>query len=291
MVLILSLPANNQWIPAIVGGVSAIFAVWLTAWLAIRKYHSEQRTSRLQKLYFEDTLLGLVRGMEEIMAQSSKNVLLAESLFYLTKIFLTQKFAGLEITKKSLEASFNNALNNIEVKFNHTDFKKETIAKLLGNKECCLPIWIEKFEVDSHRFSSYLRCEVLKFKAFVDHLNETNLNDFQKALEDTLDKWAEQSFVLVKRHYVLLFLLSRLVLAFAFESYASVKKIRAAFKKREIRKIIELMNVAYKELITNFQEISIGPIIDEEDASKMGKKIRDVQKQIFQELAKFDETN
>ncbi|OGT06538.1 MAG: hypothetical protein A2X78_01080 [Gammaproteobacteria bacterium GWE2_37_16] len=166
MVSICLLSFDGPW-TAIAKFISPMFAgfvgVCFAAWFAIRKYHSEQRTSRLQKLYFEDALLGQTKVIEESMAQVNKNFLLTEYLVNLVRSLLDQDLKSREITKKYLEDIFRNISKNIEVKFNSTDFKKETISSLLYRcmeEKNSLSTWIKEFEEDSYRFSSFLQGQI-----------------------------------------------------------------------------------------------------------------------------------
>jgi hypothetical protein len=153
----------------------------ITAISAIHKYQGEQRTLRLQRLYFEDTLLGQARSMEEVFSQTNKNMLLVEGLFNLTFRMLENSLSELAVIKNNLINIFDATLIKINFADSVTEFKKETISKLLRDAEAgesAIPTWIRKFENDSYRFFTFLQNEVLLLKLHMGELEETNKESF-----------------------------------------------------------------------------------------------------------------
>ncbi|HAU1321201.1 TPA: hypothetical protein F8R96_09645 [Legionella pneumophila] len=274
------------FLPQIIQGVFILLAAVVTATFAIHKYQSEQRTLRLQKVYFEDTLLGQAKSIEGMMSQTYKNRLLTENLYNLTINILNQHEVQLETIKTELIAIFDNTLTHIGLDFFTTDFKKETISKLLhdsGIKKNVLPIWISQFEVDSYRFSAFLQDQILVLKMQANRLTESNKESYLRVIRKILGDYVQQNYFLVERHVLLFNLLSEIVLEFSSEHYTSFKKIVAAFKKERMKKIVGLLNTSYEDTINNFKSIDIGNI-KKEDSIRLDEKIKCTREKISKEL-------
>ncbi|HGF0865002.1 TPA: hypothetical protein ACF74Y_003320, partial [Legionella pneumophila] len=160
--------------------------------------------------------------------------------------------------KVELIATFDNTLTHIGLDFFTTDFKKETISKLLhdsGIKRNVLPTWISQFEIDSYRFSAFLQAQILILKMQASRLTESNKEDFLSATHRILGDYVRQNYLLVERHVLLFNLLSEIVLEFSSEDYLSPEKIFEAFKKERMKKMATLLNTSYKDLIQDFKSI------------------------------------
>lgn len=274
------------YLPEIIQGVFIILASVVTAVFAIHKYQSEQRILRLQKIYFEDTLLGQAKSIEEMRSQTHKNMLLTENLYNLTINILNQQRVELEAIKAELIAIFDNTLTQIGLDFFTTDFKKETISKLLhdsGIERNILPTWISQFEVDSYRFSAFLHDQILVLKMQANRLTESNKESYLRVIHKILGSYVQQNYLLIERHALLFNLLSEIVLEFSSEHYTSFKKIVEAFKKERIKKIVGLLNTSYEDTINNFKSIDVGNI-KEEDSIRLDEQIKYTSKKISNEL-------
>jgi len=270
----------------IVEGFFILAVALITAIFAIHKYQSEQRTLRLQKIYFEDTLLGQAKSIEEMMSQTNKNMLLTENLFNLTINVLNQQKVDIDIIKNDIIAIFDSTSTNMGLDIFTTDFKKETISKLLhdsGVKRNALPTWIKKFEEDTYRFSAFLQSQIIILKTQANRLTESNKKSFLKVLHEILGDYVQENYSLIKRHYILFSLLSEIVLEFSSENYTTIKKISAAFKKEKILKITKLFNETFNDVIVDFESVDIGKIA-KEDATKLNERIKCAWEKIARDL-------
>lgn len=125
--------------------------------------------------------------------------------------------------------------------------------------------WINKFEDDSYRFSSFLKSQILILKSNIGKISEHNLKEQIVAL---LFDYTNENYALIRRHYILLRLLSDLVFEFSSENYSSINNILNAFKKEKIKIIIRSINTSYNELIADFSDSDIGKI-SQTDATKL----------------------
>ncbi len=88
------------WLPAaIITGVFIFVTAITVAFFAIDKIQKEQRTLRLQKVYFEDAFLGQANSIENMMSQTNKNMHLSENLLNLTLNLLKQKNIQIAVIK------------------------------------------------------------------------------------------------------------------------------------------------------------------------------------------------
>ena len=258
---------------SMVHAIFILFAAFFASMLAIHKYQSEQRTSRLQKIYFEDTLLGQAKSIEEMKSQTIKNILVIENLYHLILNLIDRQAhsdmeKNLHIMRNDIIISFDNALKNIEKpSFELTDFKKETISKILydsNENSSQLSLWIDKFQRDVFRFSFLIDNQIFMLKPDIYKISESNLEEFKIHCRKLLHNNILENYLLVKRHDVLFHLFSNLVLEFSSENYTNIEEIFSSFKKEKIKTILSSINQAYKDLITDFDEVDIGRISPEE---------------------------
>jgi len=268
----------------IIGGFFLLSAALITAIFAIHKYQSEQRASRLQKVYFEDTLYGQAKILEMMMSQTTKNYMSIESFFNLSINLIDQKDISVENKIKDLAIVFDSTIRMIDVGIDTTDFKKETISKLLSDAKTrsVLPNWIGKFEADTYRFSAFLQGQITKSRSHLDRLSSSNLNEFVKFLKE-ISKYIQNNYLFIKRHYILFNLFSELVLEFVTVHYTNKTKIFDAFNQNRIKKVIKLINDSYKDVIIGFDKVDIGKLT-EDDAVRLSEKIKFTEEKIFNEL-------
>jgi hypothetical protein len=255
--------------------VFILFTALVTAIFSLHKYYSEQRTARLQKIYFEDALLGQVKAIESAMSQTTNNFYTVENLYNFSIKILDREKIDLATKIDYLNTIFDKTINDIKFNITTTDFKKETISKLLYESEeynNSLPNWIKKFEEDTFRFSSFLSSQVLILKSDIGRIKDQNIEQFKTQLKNILMIYAQDNYVLVQRHYILLHLLSDLVLEFSSENYTNIDSILNAFKKEKIKKITKLINLSYQNLVIAFSNCDITNITPE-DSSKIKKLI------------------
>ncbi len=272
---------------SIINGLFIFFTAITTSIFAIHKYKSEQRAARLQKIYFEDALLGQARSIEEMMSQTSKNIFAIEDLCNLISNILKNSSTNMEDKKNLLNHMFNIALNRIQADISTTDFKKETISKLLYDsvkKWNALPSWIKEFEEDAYRFASFAKAQVLMLKPDIEKITETNLDKFKEHIGKILDIYVQENYLLIKRHYILFHLFSELVLEFSAGDYTTKQDILLAFKKEKIVKINLLINESYKDIVTDFDSIHIGKISSIE-AIQLKERIKCTNEKISKSLA------
>lgn len=266
--------------------ITSIFSALVAVWLAIAKYQREQRTLRLQKLYFEDTFLGQIKSMEIMMSQTNKNMLTIENLNNLIINIMNQTHIDINLVKTELIAAFDNAINNIKLDVFTTDFKKETMLKLLYDSgiKNFLPRWINRFEKDIHRFYFFLQSQTIILKTNVTKLVETNKSTFLKVSTDIYGEHVQMQYLLIERHYILFNLLSEIILIVSSENYENVKKILAAFRQEKIVKISNLVNEAFISVIAgDFESLDLGNI-SEENNKKLKEKMEEIKKKIAKTL-------
>jgi len=147
---------SSQYLPFCMTGIISIAGIIITALFTLHRYHIEQRTIKLQKIYFESALLGQAKSMEKMMSKSTNNFLDMKTLFILVTELITRQRTNIDNIRDDLNVIFDTAIKNIVFNINTDDFKKETISILLKDShinENSLPTWIKKFQDDAYSFS------------------------------------------------------------------------------------------------------------------------------------------
>ncbi|MBX9703232.1 MAG: hypothetical protein K2X39_03675 [Silvanigrellaceae bacterium] len=243
----------------IMRGIFILLAALITAWFAFKQYKDKQLTLRLQKIYFEDTLLGLTKSMERARSETKKNMLLMENIINLAYHQANLHDIDIAIKREYILELFNRTSNKIESGFNTTDFKKNTLSDLLTDplqSENKLTSWLDQFEIDSYRFSSLLQDQILIYEVLLTKLSESNIDKFKESLID-LGKSIQENYTLVSRHDVLLKLLSKIVLEFISADYSSISQLQNVLKRKKFKTFSILINELHKDLVTNFKDIDI----------------------------------
>lgn len=249
--------------------LAVIIAALLAAGLTLQKYFVEVRTSRLQKIYFEDTLLGQAKAIEKMMSQTTQNMLLVENISNLALNILRRNNVDIISVKSDLENIFTAGLIKIDIDVGMTYFKLETISKLLSDANIKSPLagWINQFQSDAYRFSHFLKSQFILLKPFLGKLSSTNQKDLEKYIHEILGTYVAENYILIKRHFILFSLFSEFVLEFSHESYANIEDIFFAFKKEKIKKILKLIDERYTDLVAKVNGIEIANITREQSNS------------------------
>ena len=260
LILAISLRYFPESRQAIVNGFFVLNSSVLAVVLALHNYHGEQKTSRLQHVYFEDALLGQAKSIENILSCLNTNIHEVESSLHLVSTIMHRKNKlSLENKKNIIKHNVDVSLKNLTFNIDLTDFKKETINKLIINSGVThnfLLEWVEIIEKNAYEFYTFLRCCLYYLKA---HLEEEDfdITEFIALAGKSKQKLLDNYF-LITRHAVFFDLFSKIVLEFSSENYAAPEKIFIAFRKDKIRLLMNSIDQAYKSLIKNFQNESIG---------------------------------
>ena len=245
---------------SIIDGLFLILAGVTTAYLAIKKYKTEQRTSRIQEVYFTDTLLKLAKLIDYNLSIANKNYLVIENFTELVPIILNRKNMDLETKRGELKRIFQQTEQDIEIKNKTSDFRKETLSKLFyesGDKINATPTWIKIIEDDSYRFSALLKSQITILEADIKKLTDDNLTAFEKHFLSLMRDNIKENYEFIKRHYIFLTLYSNIVLEFSTKDFGTIEEILSSFKDDKIKSSIDLINVAYINLVLNFRELAV----------------------------------
>ncbi len=171
-----------------------------------------------------------------------------------------------------------------------TDFKKETISKLLydsGERNNAFTTWTNRFELDSSRFYLFLQSQVFLLKGKIYKLTDSNVERLRLLLHELLVENVENNYILIRRHYTLLNILSEFVFELSSTNYTTIKDLISAFKNKKIRSITKLINEAYKNLVADFDEVQVKRTkfgianIDKAVVVQLNKKIDDMHEKIY----------
>lgn len=236
---------------------------------------------RLQKIYFEDTFLSLTNFTDNLRLATKKNRLLTENLFNLATNMVNQKKIDMVDLKSDLLSIFEKTEQAVEIKINITAFKINIFSEIINSKQpniSKLPEWLQIFELNSSRYSYFLQNQISIIKMHLKRLEEPNINDFKKFLLDIFD-YIEDTYILVKRHDVLLNSLALITSKFLTADYESIDKIRAVLKDEKIDEkimaVLKLIDDSYDKLISEneFSDLDINEI-PKEVSIKLNERIK-----------------
>lgn len=276
-------PYLDKIIIQTIAPVLACIGIYFTANLALKKYHEEQRTTRIKELYFDNTLLGLTNSLEKTQGDTSNNIFLVENL--IEEIFFTLEFHynnnhqlvdEEHKIKKALIEKVDRVINHIEYNIDPTDFKKATIACLLKeiDPSASISLWMVQFEKDMSKFNLFLKSSLSLLKSDILTINESSIG----AIRENIINLHKKNVHLIQRHYFLLNGLSSIILELSSLNFSTVDNIKQAFRGNKISTIINEINNAYNKLIVDFSSASIG-FISNEDAELLQTDMKLLRKQ------------
>lgn len=267
-----------------------LLVIVITAWFSIQKYHQEQRTSRIQKLYFEDAFLGQIKAMEETMSQAKENIYCVRSVFHMLEQFL---YKGANDSKEILLEKIKNTKNSLALKKIITAFKKEAITDFLyedGDNGEKFIGWIEAFEIDTASLFYDLEGLLIVMQNYLMRLENFDF-DAKNFFEGLKEKVNRVYFIRIERHRVLFSVLSIFVFILTEEHYDSVAKIKISLRKEpRYKELIKFVGYAYKELVEDFIEYTLCsmqalPGNNPEKAKKYMLYLAENRDYIFRDLA------
>lgn len=224
-------PYLDKIITQTIAPVIACIGIYFTANLALKKYHEEQRTTRIKELYFDNTLLGLTNSLEKTQCDTSNNISLVENL--IEEIFFTLEFHYKNNhqlvdeerkIKKALIEKVDRVINSIDYNILPTDFKKATIACLLKelDQPPSISLWMVQFEKDMSKFNLFLKSSLSLLKDDILSINESSLGE----IRTNLINLHKNNVHLIQRHYFLLNGLSPIILELSSLNFSTVDNIR-----------------------------------------------------------------
>lgn len=187
------------------GGLSqagAAFIAVSTSFFAIYNFYVQQRISRIQKIYYEDSLLDLLKHLDGCIQVFFENYIFFETAI---KFIMDENEEHIRETAASY---VNNLLAQMKNVAQYQSSKKEVVITLFQEKGHKIYQWADKFDKDCYNFNRALQEGLWgilnKYKS-----NDRSVAD-KKNLEDELKKIFNYRD-LILRHRCLIYLLNRII--------------------------------------------------------------------------------
>lgn len=222
---------------------AAIIASLLAPYIGIKAFLSQQRASRIQKLFYEDTILGLIKHLDKASEITNQNLNKIENAFNFI----------LDLHEKANPAStilrINNIVYEITVPMKYGTSMTEPLIKLFGRHGYILHQWLTKYDRDFFGINLYFRELVATFS------NELEKNGRMQA--DIINKYracVDEYYKFVSRHYSLIYLLNKIAIEMSILDFKSIKKLKISLNKnKEIKSYLFKIDGAYKTLFGYFK--------------------------------------
>lgn len=172
-----------------------------TPFFAIYNFYVQQRISRIQKIYYEDSLLNLLKHLDGCMQVFAKNYILFETAIR----FIMDE--NEEHIRETAVSYVDNLLAQMENVAQYRSYTKEVLITLLQEKGYTIDQWAEKLDTDCYNFNRTLQEGLRQI------LNKYKSNDRSQTkeyLEEEFKKISNYSH-LIKRHRYLIYLFNRII--------------------------------------------------------------------------------
>ncbi len=235
---------NSSYVQTLLTFVGAV----LVTFIGIGQYYSQQRAGRLQKIYFEDSILALLNQVDSAMITSRQNAYVGVNALDLVSNLINRTYVDHSVLIKNLEA----LISSLKPPGQFGDVKKEMMPDLFGQKGNILSQWLQKAEVDLDAFYSVIKGSLL---LILNSLQETGKRDKKKD-EEMLAKIQEHisdNNLRIQRHNMLLFFLSKLVGTVASLDFKNKKDLANMRSNRAIRKVLEKIEESFKMLFAFYK--------------------------------------
>lgn len=192
-------------------GSPTFIAAFLAPYFAIRTYLSQQRISRIQRIYYEESLLDLLKHLNNSIDITSFNMALFENG---VNLILNDFKVGV-VTIETIN-SLNQIAHQIKVIESYHSSKREILIILFKKYGYIIHQWLFKYDFDFSRFNLFIReiVSMLGTKLQVDlNTPESFIRAHAKEIKD--------NYELVMRHYTFLYILNHIISRVGFLNFKS----------------------------------------------------------------------
>jgi hypothetical protein len=180
---------------------AALVASILAPWFAIRTYLKQQRVSRIQRIYYEESLLSQLKHLDNVINVASRNLSYFENAINLVQIDLRR--GGINNETITL---LNNIANEMEPPVRYHSSNREILIILFKKYGYVMHQWLFKFDKDFIEFNSFMRELVYSLATRISQapvVTEAFIREQGQEVDNT--------FKLVMRHYTFAFLFNQII--------------------------------------------------------------------------------
>lgn len=268
---------------SIVSGIFIVIAALLTSWVAFEKYYTEQRTAKLEKLYFEESLLKQTRLLDNMISKTKFNYTSVENLYLLSKNILKNNDSSDE-KKLQLEHIFTKTLNQIQFDFTAEESRKFIVSEIFHDSQKIGPEifdWIDTFDLEYLRLNYFFLSQITLIANSICKLNDINTDKFEKMLKELLFDYMQDTYKYFYRHIILVVILSKITSIISSDIYKTYDDILKKLNTTKVINLLKIIKKYHKILITELKDKKIGIAnLDHETIEEIEKNINSAIKEI-----------
>lgn len=213
--------------------IAAIIAATIAAYVGIEIFLKKQKMSRVQRVYYEDSLLDILRHFDEAFNITNKNKTKIESILTLIKLNQSSQ------TLKKIA-------NEIKTPTKYFSYKRDVLISLFGKYGYKIQQWLFKFDNDNINFNSKL----LEYSSALPSNVRKSNEDLKKELNDI-----DEEFGLVLRHWTLGYLLDSIVsIVGALDFKTKNELVKDIENNGDIKNKLEKIDEAFKTLFAYYKQ-------------------------------------
>lgn len=216
--------------------VAAITTAAVAAYFGIRSFLTQQRISRIQKIYYEESLLDLLKHMD----RSLNTTVQSYSTFLTAMNLMSNNINPLNVINPVIADSLTDLATQIQTAPSYLSSKREVLILLFGKRGYKIQQWLFKFDRDISEFNSFVREILLRFRT-------ENIRS-EVVLQNQITE-VTRNFDLIRRHFTLPYLFNEIVSIVGIYDFKSrnalIKKIKY---DRKINEYLNRIDEAFKTL-------------------------------------------
>lgn len=218
--------------------------------LGLMLFYRQQRTSRLQKIYFDDSLLKQVRDIDEGLTKTQQHAYVFATAIDEISNLIARTFVDKEILLQSLTEK----INSIKEVGQFGESTKEVINFLIPDERGDhITQWFTKYNADIGAFSAITRGQ-LSILA-----NELSTSDQKR--EKTKDEEMFKKMLanigrhqrLLVRHRIMMYLFCTLTRLYANLKFSDSHELANVYQNKEFSKIIDNLDESFKMLFCFYE--------------------------------------
>lgn len=220
--------------------LTAIITVSIGAKIAIKRFFIQQRTARIQKIYFEDSLVAILTNVDEVLET-------AEACFYHIENVVN---SSSDLLKNHLKVEdFEKCIREAKASITYTKvykgYKKEMLIDLFEAEGYHLHRWLDKIELNVRTYKDLV-------KTFINDCGEKLKKRKTNTLNEIIKEAKELEgikLLYIDKHLPLVRLFHKMILRIAEYNFKSNREILKQIQRdKELKKLREKFTECYKTL-------------------------------------------
>lgn len=259
-----------------------VVAVGLGAWFTMRVYFKQQRISRVQRIYYEDSLLALLKCLDGAFDTVIENQLHFERAIEIAKNGINRNEVTSTTTKQLYEI-----VEKMKLPLRTEQSKEGILTALFGEYGYVIGQWLSKYNMDLTFHCVFVRSCIINLAAELDK-DSKNPFDVIKVARVAV----ENAFSMVRRHQIFLHFFNQLVLRIGMLDFKSRDSLVRSIKDNEdIYSVLAKLDESFKILFGYFklEERIFISYLKTEDGSRFRLKFDD--EKVVVEKINDDEKN